>query len=260
MAVAVVVFITGAANDLNLVPPLMLAVTIALLLNKLINERGFDEEQILRKAIPFLGPDPPHLMDRIVALDLRDDLPQEAVLPPEAEYHVIKLALEQKKVNCFPVIKEGNICIGFATRVRLEAALQAWEDTGMIEAGEMRPKAESPTEVTGDSNPLGKLISATVARETSFSGTMLPVFRLTERSPYTILQDMPGPRLYAIFAKAGAKAACVVSEKGEFKGMITRGGLIEQARRCEEAHDTNGDFAEEDTLEDEEELGLVIPR
>ena len=85
MAVAVVVFITGqiglalrdvdiallnggAANDLGLIPPLMLAarsseslrhpqtlrrgvhdmplplqVTIALLLNKLINERGFDE-------------------------------------------------------------------------------------------------------------------------------------------------------------------------------------------------------------------------
>ena len=54
MAVAVVVFITGAANDLGLIPPLMLAVTLSLMINKRINERGFDEEQILRKAIPFL--------------------------------------------------------------------------------------------------------------------------------------------------------------------------------------------------------------
>ncbi|CAE8646828.1 unnamed protein product, partial [Polarella glacialis] len=97
MAVAVVVFITGAANDLNLVPPLMLAVTVALMLNKLINERGFDEEQILRKGIPYLGPEPPRLMDRMVALDLRDELPPEALLPPEASIRTVKDALEQTK-------------------------------------------------------------------------------------------------------------------------------------------------------------------
>eukprot|EP00439_Symbiodinium_sp_Y106_P083447 s141_g23.t1 len=48
------------------------------------------------------------------------------------------------------------------------------------------------------------------------------------------LQDMPGPRLYTLFAKAGAKAACVISERGEFKGMISRKGLIETTRRYEE--------------------------
>ena len=40
MAVAVVVFITGCANDPNLIPPLMLSVTISLALNQLFNERG----------------------------------------------------------------------------------------------------------------------------------------------------------------------------------------------------------------------------
>lgn len=29
-------------------------------------------------------PEPPRLMDRVVALDLRDDLPSEATLEPEA--------------------------------------------------------------------------------------------------------------------------------------------------------------------------------
>ena len=56
------------------------------------------------------------------------------------------------------------------------------------------------SEVGGEQ--MGKLISATVARESSFSGNMLPVKRLTEKAPYTILEDMPGPRLYALFAKA----------------------------------------------------------
>eukprot|EP00931_Biecheleriopsis_adriatica_P052575 TRINITY_DN30607_c0_g1_i1.p1 TRINITY_DN30607_c0_g1~~TRINITY_DN30607_c0_g1_i1.p1 ORF type:complete len:777 (-),score=139.09 TRINITY_DN30607_c0_g1_i1:123-2177(-) len=250
MAVAVVVFITGAANDLNLVPPLMLAVTVALGLNKLINERGFDEEQILRKAIPFLGPEPPRLMDRIVALDLRDELPQEAVLTPEAEVRTIKLALEQTKVEFFPVVKEENICIGFTTRARLDAAVHTWEATGCVTS--QREDASNDFQVT-------KLISETVARESSFSGSSLPVFRLAERSPYTILEDMPGPRLYALFAKAGAKSACVVSDKGEFKGMISRGGLVDAVRRCEEAHDANAAF-DDDTLEDEEEASLVLPR
>ena len=38
---------------------------------------------------------------------------------------------------------------------------------------------------------MGKWISATVARESSFSGNVLPVKRLTERAPYTIL-EAPG--------------------------------------------------------------------
>lgn len=254
MAVAVVVFITGAANDLGLVPPLMLAVTISLLLNKLINERGFDEEQILRKAIPFLPPEPPRLMDRVVALDLRDDLPSEATLEPEADYRSIEAALQQDKVDCFPVLKD-NICIGFTTRARLQAALEVWQATGFVEhpPGVPRPKANSDA----GGEQMGKWISATVARESSFSGNVLPVKRLTERAPYTILEDMPGPRLYALFAKAGAKAACVISENGQFRGMISRKGLISTARRYEEASDQ---AQYDETIADEdEEQSLVIP-
>jgi len=257
MAVAVVVFITGAANDLGLIPPLMLAVTLSLLLNKLINERGFDEEQILRKAIPFLPPEPPRLMDRVVALDLRDDLPPEAALQPEADYNAIQLALQQDKVDCFPVLKDGY-CIGFTTRARLQAALEVWQASGFINTGSINtgaPHKKAVSDAGGEQ--MGKLISATVARESSFSGNVLPVKRLTERAPYTILEDMPGPRLYALFAKAGAKAACVISEKGEFRGMISRRGLIATARRYEEAADQ---AQYDDTVgDDDEEQSLVIP-
>ncbi|CAE7644999.1 unnamed protein product [Symbiodinium microadriaticum] len=65
---------------------------------------------------------------------------------------------------------------------------------------------------------------------------------------------MPGPRLYTLFAKAGAKAACVISERGEFKGMISRKGLIETTRRYEEASDEG---LAEDLGEDDEEQSLV---
>merc|ERR1719436_2023521 len=84
MAVAVVVFITGCVNDPNLIPPLMLSITISLLLNQSFSERGFDEEQILRKNIPFLNPEPPLVLDSCIAVDLLDKLPQEGVLSSEA--------------------------------------------------------------------------------------------------------------------------------------------------------------------------------
>ncbi|CAE6929929.1 clcC [Symbiodinium natans] len=255
MAVAVVVFITGAANDLGLIPPLMLAVTIALLLNKLINERGFDEEQILRKAIAYLPAEPPRLLDRTVALELCDDLPSEAVLAPEVDFRAIKAALEQDKVDCFPVLKEGGHCIGFTTRARLQAAMEVWEASGFIDSSDRGAALKEAVSDAGGEQ-MGKLVSAAVARESSFTGNVLPVKRLTERAPYTILEDMPGPRLYTLFAKAGAKAACVISERGEFKGMISRKGLIETTRRYEEASDEGLD----ETLgDDDEEQSLVVP-
>ena len=43
--------------------------------------------------------------------------------------------------------------------------------------------------------------------------------------------DMPAPRLYALFAKANERAICVVSRNGSFCGIVSRVGLIRAARR-----------------------------
>ncbi|CAE8629951.1 unnamed protein product, partial [Polarella glacialis] len=159
-------------------------------------------------------------------------------------------------VQDFPVIKEGNICIGFTTRARLQAALKSWEASGILCEGDVGNK----TQILGLGNEeMTQIISGIIGRESSFSGSMLPVLRLAERSPYTVLEGMPGPRIYNLFAKAGAKSAAVVSEKGEFRGMISRNGLIEVVRRLEEAHD-NRKFDDDTLDEDEEESSLVIPR
>jgi len=247
MAVAVVVFITGCANDPNLIPPLMLSITVSLALNQYFNERGFDEEQILRKNIPFLHPEPPRAMDRAVAADVTDKLPERAVLPPEAPLRLVRDALGQSEVSDFPVLRDGRVCIGFTTRARLEAAM------GSMEAG--AHLWEALDEGDGD-EPLGRTYSASMGRQSSLHSlpggapTLLPVARLAERSPYTILEDMPASRLYALFSKAGVRAACVVSETGEFRGMISRAGLISATRRAQEQES-------EGQLEEEEELGEI---
>merc|ERR1719401_2205866 len=170
MAVAVVVFITGCANDPNLIPPLMLSITVSLGLNTLCNERAFDEEQILRKNIPFLPPEPPLMMDRAVAIDLCDNLPECATLPVEAPLHKVRDALQQLEISDFPVVRDGSICVGFTTRARLEAAMAA------MEAGAL----EGPRLNADDDEFVGRTISTSLGRQSSLGGTLLPVARLAE--------------------------------------------------------------------------------
>mmetsp|Transcript_50894 Transcript_50894/g.142423 ORF Transcript_50894/g.142423 Transcript_50894/m.142423 type:complete len:752 (+) Transcript_50894:112-2367(+) len=237
MTLAVVVFITGCANDFELIPPLMLSVTVSLLLNKACNERGFDEEQILRKGIPFLNPEPPLILDSCIASDLVDALPEHAVLPPDATVQEVRRALQSAELMDFPVVRDGpmglNTCIGFTTRGRLEAALQARQKQGDHSSPQSRPSSAFSGE---DNDEMSRLISASVGRESSIEGghdALVPVIRLADKSPLTILQTMPAPRLYALYAKAGVRVACVVSEAGEYRGMISRNGLIAAVRRIE---------------------------
>jgi len=224
MSVAVVIFITGCANDLNLMPPLMLSVTVSLACNRAMTERGFDEEQIERKNIPFLQPDPPSIIDATKAAELMDVLPRPAILPPEASGDEVRQALACSEVSDFPVVRADNVCIGFTTRARLEAAKHA-QKTG---------SDFSATDSDEGEEQLSLYMSGAVGREVSHSidglEMPLPVCRLADRSPYTILHDMPAPRLYPLFAKAGARVACVVSEDGTFRGMISRAGLIATTR------------------------------
>lgn len=162
MSLAVVIFITGCANDFELIPPLMVSVTIALLLNQSINHRGFDEEQIVRKSIPFLNPEPPYCLDNVIASDLVDTLTADAVIKPTATVDAVKRALASNKDALdFPVVRDGKICIGFTTRARLEAALQA--RTGSHGS----PRTSG---VAGDLDELSRLIGGSVGLESSLEG------------------------------------------------------------------------------------------
>jgi len=236
MCVAVVVFISGCANDLNLVPPLMVSITVALLLNREINERGFDEEQILRKRVPFLPGEAPRALDGLSAKDLADGSPSLAELPQEAAIGQVRQVLQAQELedlHVFPVVSElsegTKTCIGFTTRDRLQAAVEA---------------AESPDSPVGamlgyagvdDSEEVDTLLRrAYVARSFSLDSLTLHLTRLADRNPYTLLEDMPATRAYALFAKVGVGAACLISPSGEYRGMISKSGLIKTTRRIEE--------------------------
>lgn len=233
MSLAVVWFVSIASNDFNLIPPLMLAVMVSLVLATACKERGYDEEQVLRREVPFLEPEPPAAMDDLIAADLCEHLPVEAVLPEEASARAVGAALEKRDVNDFPVLRANGICVGFTTRDRLETALRA-----CAQSQRSRPRLTSTTEfgVDDEDGEIERLVSDSLASSIGILSptAKLPVARLVDPIPYTILEAMPAPRLYTLFAKAGVNIASVVSDDGVFKGMITRAGLIKATRRMED--------------------------
>merc|ERR1712151_327610 len=67
MTLAVVLIVVESVNNMSLAPVTMLAVAVSMAVNWMINEKGHDEEQILRKNLPFLDGEPPRALDNFKA-------------------------------------------------------------------------------------------------------------------------------------------------------------------------------------------------
>jgi len=252
MTIAIVVILVEAAHDLSLVSPLMLSIFISHIVSKSLRTHSYDEALILRKGVPFLEAELPHDMDRhgLMAADLCESLPPEALLPPEATVGALQKALMRWEVSFFPVISE-RLCVGLTPRPRLEAAMRARgaylpKDTAPVKVLEDRQDSPMNAELTSsegdDDLDLDSLIQGLyspmahgrrVDLETQATvEAMVPVHCIMDPSPYTLLEDMPAPRLYPLFTNTGASVACVVSRRGEFRGVLSRKNLISAANNA----------------------------
>eukprot|EP00927_Polykrikos_kofoidii_P065086 TRINITY_DN60884_c0_g1_i1.p1 TRINITY_DN60884_c0_g1~~TRINITY_DN60884_c0_g1_i1.p1 ORF type:complete len:749 (+),score=151.42 TRINITY_DN60884_c0_g1_i1:52-2247(+) len=226
MTLAVVLIVVECVNSLDLAPVVMLGVTISMWVNKLINDLGHDEEQIKRKRLPFLESEPPKMLDDYTALNLCDVMPPEAVLRPKAPVASVRSALNVENLHFFPVVDEKtSLCVGIISRPSLEAALLVLP--GEVYTPRRRSRAflddpfaakEDPKAIKG----LTRMLSGDDLQD-----DRLPLDRLMDPTPLTIVEEMPAPRLYCLFSKAGERAACVVSRTGDFRGLISRKGLID---------------------------------
>lgn len=201
MTLASVLIVVECVNDLNLAPIVMLGVAVSMAVNWTMNERGHDEEVIHRKELPYLEPEPPRSFDALAALDLCT--PSFALLPEAPVQQVLK-ALEED-VEYFPVKEVDGPCLGIATRQALRSLL---------------PRIVEEVDHV-------YLDVADVIVDTD----ILPIHRVMDPTPFTVVEDMPAPRLYNLFAKAGERAACITSIRGDFRGLLSREQLIAAARR-----------------------------
>jgi len=243
MAAAVVLIVVQCVNDFSITPVVMLSVSVALAVNRKMNEKGHDEEQIERKGLPFLEGEVPRSLDGSFAFELMDVLPEQAKLRPHASVHEVEAALEATREESrtdFPVL-EGDSCVGIITRAHLKATLESLEahiaastpsslagPGGSFAGGETRRRLRRSDELVFARVSSG--FSLAPLADDHQDRAFLPLDRIMDPTPFTIDEEMPGPRLYALFAKAGETAAIVTSRSGEFRGIITRLGLIKSAR------------------------------
>lgn len=103
---------------------MMVSGTVALLINREINEIGFDEENIMGKKIPFLLAEPPTHVDRSSMDDLMPHMSQATYLLMQMPVDKLLETLEDNRdCNIFLVLKQVTkgyqVCIGFTPRDRL---------------------------------------------------------------------------------------------------------------------------------------------
>ncbi|CAK9063950.1 unnamed protein product [Durusdinium trenchii] len=196
MTLASVLIVVECVNDLSLAPIVMLGVAVSMAVNWSMNERGHDEEVIHRRALPYLEPEAPHRFDALAALDLCSPC---CPLLPEAPLAQVLSALEEE-AHYFPVKEPDGPCLGIASRAAVKSLL---------------PSSSQAEHVQLDSELVEEL---------------LPIHRVMDPTPFTVVEDMPAPRLYSLFAKAGERAACVTSIRGDFRGLISRERLIALTR------------------------------
>jgi len=251
MTIAVVVILVEAARDLSLVSPLMLSITISHIVSTALNHHSYDEVLILRKGVPFLQPELPTEMDNhgIVAADLCEELPKEALLPPEAPLETVRKALERWEIEHFPVISDG-VCIGLTSRTRLEAAMRVRGAFLAKDATTPRVLEENLEPASLSDLPMGSPLGsdedadaeefvnefctptaslANIDNALSIIEQDLAVQRLMDPSPYILMEEMPAFRVYPLFTRTGTSAACVVSRQGEFRGLLSRVNLMAAA-------------------------------
>lgn len=240
---SIVVFLVEAVHDFDAIPPLLWVVFIAYIVTRIFSHHGLDEHLILMKGVPYLDEELPHSLDdaRITAKDLCEPLPEEALLPREAPAPRVLRALEQQEVQHFPVV-EGGVCIGLTTRPRLEAALRTRGESSRTLGG-FSPSSSSSSGHSSDvededveEGAFGEALTeyattdGSQARELMRIGLTVPIFRIIDPVPYTVLEDTPAPRLYLLFTRLSIAAVCVVSSTGEFRGVLSRQGMVAASR------------------------------
>jgi len=229
---AIVVFLVECVNDLSLIPALMVAIAVSYSVTKCLSAHGFDEELIMLKGVPFLdrkAPDALKCAD-FTAEELSDEVPS---LPPRATPTEVQQVLRQCRHSHFPVFSRHGV-LGLVSRTRLEALLQELEnlESSSPETGHMQPSVEAGDAVyQAASENLGRS-AASQASNSQASTThpspraQLPLFEIMDAAPWTVLPNTPAVRLYPLFSRLGANAACVFSSGGRFCGVLTREALL----------------------------------
>ncbi|CAK9102137.1 Chloride channel protein B [Durusdinium trenchii] len=136
MTIAPVMFIVTAANNVDIAAPLMMAVSISLFISHMVAcQDAWDEEQLIRKKLPYLPPEFCKELRHFSACDLMDELPAAACqLKPFALTSQIDEALMCCSAPWFPML-DGPRCASLLPRSGLEKQRRKHLGTDSIHVG-----------------------------------------------------------------------------------------------------------------------------
>ncbi|CAK8989472.1 unnamed protein product [Durusdinium trenchii] len=136
MTIAPVMFIVTAANNVDIAAPLMMAVSISLFISHMVAcQDAWDEEQLIRKKLPYLPPEFCKELRHFSACDLMDELPAAACqLKPFALTSQIDEALMCCSAPWFPML-DGPRCVSLLPRSGLEKQRRKHLGTDSIHVG-----------------------------------------------------------------------------------------------------------------------------
>jgi len=227
MTLAIVALLVEATKDLSLIPILMLSISVSHLVSTSISHHGYDEVLIHKKGVPYLESELPRDMeDGKLAIDLMDEYADETILSEKPTLETVQVALKMEEVEVFPVVDEYGVCIGTVPRARLEAAVLAHQHAD--------GKSDVPLQSQAETEVIGQL--ARRPSNIDVNGVTIPVHRIMDRCPHTLLEDMPVARFYSQFSLGSVNHAVVISSHGEFRGVMTRRNLISAASHAHASH------------------------
>jgi hypothetical protein len=278
-SVSIAMLLIEGSHDLNMVGPMMIAVATSILVSKKVNQHAYDERLIVAKKVPFLDAEMTEELDHsgLCAHDLMETLPPTSLkLRRKTPLQDIEDALEWDDetgydVTDFPVFDENEHCIGMTKRSRLHSLVTAvhkaskmtldtiprlcsahntlaTRDTDTDDIQEEMAEAEEADAEDHDLGVDNWIDHFTQGQEQDLKSSV-PVFRIMDSTPYTILETLPVPRLYPLFIRAHCAVACVLSTEGWFKGIVTRQSLIHAAHH--HGHHGHGGHHDEDHHKEE---------
>jgi chloride channel 7 len=209
-------------NDLQLLPPIMLAVLLAKWTGDYFSPPLYDA--LLRvRFIPFLEYEPPRFMERMLACDLMAS--NVKCLPTEVEVGEILKVLHSCKHNGFPVVEggpdgKGKQLRGLILRHQLETLIRdrVWTRERKFSALDFRLKSTVP------SAPVADLKAKLTHEDLSMIISLEPFMN---RSFFSIHHEFSAMHSFRLFRGLGLRHLPVVDYKNEVVGIITRKDLIE---------------------------------
>lgn len=233
LCLTMAVVMTESTMDLSYMIPILIVSITATLTGNWFGMGEFHEEINLNR-FPFLRFYPPTNLEHQKLSDIMTPAKQIVYLSEKEVVWSLFRKLRRTDYTGFPVLSDGKV-IGLVQRFQLKKILKCIKSLNDDE--EVALFGVSPEGIPSDTAPLDSNISSSILDKLeSFNGEeklaldkntkILNIGEMMIKPVFTVSEEMNAQKAYGIFKNVGLRTMCVVNEKGDFSGIVTRKDLL----------------------------------